>query len=126
MNELKVFVYGTLKVGGRFSPRFDAVRTSAKVGKIKGELYDLGSFPGVKLRGDSEVVGEVHTYSNAKEVEAALDRIEGYGGPDKPHNLYEKRIVLVQTDDGEESCIMYEFSRDIEEDRIIPEGVWKV
>ena len=37
--ELKVFVYGTLKVGGRFATRFDNVRTSTKVGKIKGCLF---------------------------------------------------------------------------------------
>ena len=124
--ELKVFVYGTLKVGGRFSKRFDASRTNAKVGKIKGELYDLGSFPGVLLQGDSEVIGEVHTYKDAEEIEKAFDRIEGFRGTGEPHNLYEKRVVTAFTADGEESCIMYEFARHIEKDRKIKEGVWQL
>ncbi len=124
--ELKVFVYGTLKVGGRFSTRFDASRITSRVGRIRGELYDLGSFPGVKLQGDSEVIGEVHTYKNAEEVEKSFDRIEGFSGAGKPHNLYEKRVVTAFTDDGEESCIMYEFARPIEADRKIKEGVWQI
>ena len=126
MTILKVFVYGTLKVGGRFSTRFDTVRVSSKEGKIKGKLYDLGSFPAVKLEGNSDVIGEVHTYSNAEEVEKAMDRIEGYNGPGKSYNLYNKRTVQVNTSDGEETCIMYEFARDIEANRQIKEGVWKI
>ena len=126
MNELKIFVYGTLKVGGRFSKRFDQVRTSVKKGTIKGTLYDLGSFPGVKLGTDTEVLGEVHTYTQAKEVEASLDRIEGYIGEDHPHNLYNKKQVQVVTDDGIETCLIYEFARDAEKFTKIKEGIWQV
>ncbi len=126
MNELKVFVYGTLKVGGRFAKRFDSVRTSTKKGIIKGTLYDLGSFPGVKLGADTEVIGEVHTYTNAKEVEASLDRIEGFFKEDHPHNLYNKRLVQVTTDDGIETCLMYEFAKDAKKFTKIEEGIWQV
>lgn len=126
MNELKIFVYGTLKVGGRFSKRFDPVRTSVKTGSIKGTLYDLGSFPGVKLESNSIIIGEVHTYTQAKDVEAALDRIEGYFGEKHPHNLYNKRQVEVQTEDGIETCLMYEFAKDVKKFTKIKEGVWKI
>ena len=126
MTELKVFVYGTLKVGGRFSKRFDPVRTSVKIGSIKGTLYDLGSFPGVKLNSSDEVVGEIHTYTQAEDVEKSLDRIEGYFGENHPHNLYNKKEVEVTTAEGAEICKVYEFAKDVEKFTKIKEGVWKV
>jgi len=127
MNELKVFVYGTLKVGGRFSKRFDSVRTSVKTGSIKGTLYDLGSFPGVKLNTEeSTIFGEVHTYTQAKDVEASLDRIEGYFGEDHPHNLYNKKQVEVLTENGTETCMVYEFAKDVEKFTKVKEGIWKI
>lgn len=126
MSELKVFVYGTLKVGGKFAATYDKVRKSVKVGKIKGILYNLGFYPGVKLGGDSVVIGEVHTYTNKEEVEKSLDRLEGYYGTGNKSNLYNKETVKVSTDDGDEDCLVYEYNNFIDNNRIIPEGVWKV
>lgn len=126
MTELKVFVYGTLKVGGRFSKRFDSVRTSVKIGSIKGTLYDLGSFPGIKLNSNNTIIGEIHTYTQAEEIEKSLDRIEGYFGEDHPHNLYNKKEVEVVTDNGIEICKVYEFAKDVEKFTEIKEGIWKV
>jgi gamma-glutamylcyclotransferase (GGCT)/AIG2-like uncharacterized protein YtfP len=126
MAELKIFVYGTLKVGGRLSKPFDGVRTSVKVGKIKGTLYDLGSFPGVKLEGDYIITGEVHTYTDSILIEKALDRIEGFIKDGHPSNLYNKRQIQVETDAGVEKCLVYEFAKSIDTLNKIEEGIWKI
>lgn len=126
MTELKFFVYGTLKVGGGLAKSFDGVRTSVKVGKIKGTLYDLGSFPGVKLTGTSTIIGEVHTYTDSVLVEKALDRIEGFIEKGHPQNLYNRRQIQVETDAGLETCVMYEFAKDISTFNKIKNGIWKV
>jgi gamma-glutamylcyclotransferase (GGCT)/AIG2-like uncharacterized protein YtfP len=124
--ELKVFVYGTLKVGGRFANRFDKHRTSVRVGKVKGDLYSLVSYPGAKLGGDSVITGEVHTYTEPTEVEAALDRIEGFIGPGHKHNLYNKRTVQVDTDDGVEICTMYELAGSVNTLKKVDNGIWEI
>lgn len=124
--KLKVFVYGTLKVGGRFAVRFDKFRTSTKVGKIKGTMFNIfDSFPGVILKGDTVIKGEIHEYVNAKNIESQLDLIEGYKeGHD--NNLYNKRKVMAITEDGEEECIMYEFARDTTNVKKVETGEWVI
>lgn len=124
---LKIFVYGTLKVGGAFAHRFDKFRQSTKSGRIRGTMFNVfDSYPGLKLSGDTTIKGEVHEYTNAKEVEQALDRIEGYLGLNNARNLYDKRTVLVETDDGTEECIVYEFARETTQLKEVTAGEWVI
>lgn len=124
---LKVFVYGTLKVGGRFAKRFDDLRVSNKSGKIKGTMFNISdSFPGVVLNGEDVIVGEVHEYTEPTEVEKALDRIEGFFKEGHPQNLYNKEVVEVETEDGIEKCKMYTFAPDTDKYQKIAEGTWKI
>lgn len=124
---LKVFVYGTLKVGGRFAKRFDDVRNNVKTGTIKGTMYNINrSFPGLVLEGDTAIVGEVHEYENAEKVEKALDSIEGYHSQDNPHNLYNKAEIEVDTADGTEVCKVYVFARETTLFPTVDTGVWEL
>lgn len=124
---LKIFVYGTLKVGGRFAVRFNNLRLSVRPGKIKGTMFSIGdSYPGVILHGDNVINGEIHEYTDAAQVEQALDRIEGYFGEGDTTNLYHKRLVAVDTESGQEACIMYEFARDTSKYTQILEGEWQI
>lgn len=59
-----VFVYGTLKDESR---RDDCY--------VYGTLYDLGPFPGIKLRGESQVPGQLIEVSD--EYLGLLDKYEG-------------------------------------------------
>ena len=64
---MKFFVYGTLKVGGRFATRFDHLRRQSVKGVVEGmTLYNLGWYPGIKP-GKGVVCGEVHEYDNEDE-----------------------------------------------------------
>lgn len=124
---LKVFVYGTLKVGGRFAKRFDDVRVNVKPGTVKGTMFDINkSFPGLILEGDTEITGEVHEYEDAEAVERSLDRIEGYSGPDSKHNLYNKAEVEVDTPDGTETCKVYVFAKEVSHFDKVETGIWEL
>lgn len=70
-----VFVYGTLRKGGRWNY---LLRDSALVvvdATVKGDLFDSGNIP-VALPGDGKIVGEV--YEVTPKVFARLDELEGH------------------------------------------------
>lgn len=75
----QVFVYGTLKPGGRYWPQYCEGKVSQAIpAKIRGELYDLKvGYPGVLLRGEAWVQGYLLSFE--KEVDfLQLDVLEGY------------------------------------------------
>lgn len=87
-----VFVYGTLRRGEmndihrlQPAPRF------VGMGQVRGTLYHLGAYPGLRLEGDTPVVGEV--YAIAVALECQLDAIEEIRG--RPDDEYVKREVTV-------------------------------
>ena len=91
--ERHVFVYGTLRRGEcndihRLSPapRF------VGLAQVQGTLYDLGSYPGLRLDGATPVLGEVYAIDPA--LEPQLDAIEEIRG--KPDDEYRKALVTVQ------------------------------
>jgi gamma-glutamylcyclotransferase (GGCT)/AIG2-like uncharacterized protein YtfP len=78
----QVFVYGTLKTGGKIRGLNNLGLNVIPIGKAKTsyadyEMLDLGSFPGL-LKGNNYIVGEVW------EVDAeALDTLDGIEGFDR-------------------------------------------
>ena len=76
-----VFVYGTLKSGGEVRGLNNFGTGATIVGKAKTqypdyEMADLGSFPGVFLKGEYYIQGEVWEVDD--EVFGQLDGMEGY------------------------------------------------
>lgn len=103
-----VFVYGTLKKGGYYSESFDERRVSSVPAVVKGTLYDLRSFPGLVLGGNSAVHGELHRYRDIVAVIRHMDGIEGHRGRGRKSNLYDKNVVEVETQDGKKvKAIVY-------------------
>jgi gamma-glutamylcyclotransferase (GGCT)/AIG2-like uncharacterized protein YtfP len=103
-----LFVYGTL----RSDPKNEMHRTlacfSAFVGdgRIRGDLYDLGSYPGVFLTDGclGMVHGEVYglSFQHALQTWRVLDNYEGCS-PDSPEpHEYRRQRVRVFLDDGNE------------------------
>ncbi len=75
----KFFVYGTLKVGGFFSKKFDKKRLSVKKATDKGTMYNItNSYPAVVFDGKYDISGEIHEYADEKEVIKLFDLIEGF------------------------------------------------
>ena len=82
--ELRVFVYGTLKPGGRFHRRYCAeFLTAALPALVKGELYDFPQFGYPALTpGDDWVQGYLlkfcQTVAVCANILRRLDALEGY------------------------------------------------
>ena len=103
-----LFVYGTLRKDPKNEMHHVLARYSISVGegRIRGELYDLGTYPGVVLRDGcvDMMLGEVYGLNSqhASRMWQVLDHYEGCG-PDcpEPHE-YRRQRVHVFLDDGNE------------------------
>lgn len=104
-----VFVYGTLRRGGRNDiNRLRPAPEYVGMGEVQGVLYHLGWYPGLTLGGEEAVtvVGEVYRITD--ELETALDAIEQIvPGADSE---YFKRQVDIAVDGRPVSCLVYEIN----------------
>jgi len=99
-----VFVYGTLRRGGRNDiARFRPEPFFVGDAVIAGTLYDLGAYPGVVLGGKRRVVGEI--YRIEPEVEVALDVLEEVADD---AGEYIRRTVMVEAGAQQFECLVYE------------------
>jgi gamma-glutamylcyclotransferase (GGCT)/AIG2-like uncharacterized protein YtfP len=121
-----VFVYGTLRRGGRNDiNRLAPAPEYVGMGEVRGVLYHLDWYPGLTLGGEEAVtvVGEV--YRIGPELEAVLDAIEQIvPGADSE---YFKREVEVAVQGGCLACLVYEINPQHVRDRNpIGHGDWIV
>lgn len=107
--ERHVFVYGTLRRGGRNdinrlrpAPRF------VGMGQVQGTLYHFDWYPGLTLGGHEPVtvVGEVYAIGPA--LEAVLDGIEQI--EDSAESEYFKREVPIEVQGRTLACLVYEIN----------------
>lgn len=122
------FVYGTLKVGGRFASRFDDLRESSEKGSIENvKMLNLGSFPGV-VEGDGTVFGEVHSYKEEEKVLRTFDVIEGYNKEEPDRSFYIRKEVEVSLDTGEKvTATMYFLNpKAAKSYKRVESGVWDI
>lgn len=104
-----VFVYGTLRRGGRNDiNRLAPPPEYVGMGEVRGVLYHFDWYPGLTLGGEEAVtvVGEV--YRIGPQLEAVLDEIEQIvpGGDSE----YFKREVDVLVEGKALSCLLYEIN----------------
>jgi gamma-glutamylcyclotransferase (GGCT)/AIG2-like uncharacterized protein YtfP len=102
-----VFVYGTLRRGGRNDiNRLAPAPRYVGMGEVKGVLYHLDWYPGLTLGGEEAVtvVGEVYEIGEA--LEAVLDGIEGI--VESADSEYFKREVPVEVQGRPVQCLLYE------------------
>lgn len=87
---INIFVYGTLKVGGRFARQFDGVRKKVRESSIGGTMFNVnGMYPMILIGTGDTIFGELHTYSPSEGVLDGMDRIEGYP------SLYGRTVVPI-------------------------------
>ncbi|KQX23041.1 gamma-glutamylcyclotransferase [Variovorax sp. Root434] len=117
-----VFVYGTLRRGGRNDiARYRPAPVWIGEASIAGTLYDLGAYPGVVLGGTRRVRGEVYVVEPA--VEAALDVLEEVAADGSGE--YIKRQVRVEVGGQGLDCLVYEIHpARIAGRRVIESGDW--
>jgi gamma-glutamylcyclotransferase (GGCT)/AIG2-like uncharacterized protein YtfP len=104
-----VFVYGTLRRGGRNDiNRLTPAPRYVGMGEVKGCLYQIDWYPGLALGGEKAVtvIGEV--YEVSPQLEAVLDEIEAIvPGPDSE---YFKRELLIEVAGCVLPCFLYEIN----------------
>lgn len=107
--ERHVFVYGTLRRGGRNDiNRLQPPPQYVGMGEVRGVLYHLDWYPGLTLGGEEAVtvVGEV--YRITPQLEQQLDAIERIvPGADSE---YFKRDIAVDVEGRRIACLVYEIN----------------
>ena len=104
----KIFVYGTLMEGeSRHNVIGHLASGEGVKATCKGGLQDLGSFPGMVPDEESEVKGELYSFSEMSAILQTLDSIEGYQGPGDMHSLYKRTIVRAKSIEEDEWAWTY-------------------
>jgi gamma-glutamylcyclotransferase (GGCT)/AIG2-like uncharacterized protein YtfP len=119
-----VFVYGTLRRGGRNDiNRLVPAPRYVGMGEVQGRLYRIDWYPGLTLGGEEAVtvVGEV--YEITAELEAVLDGIEQI--VEGASSEYFKRELPVEVDGRPLPCLVYEINPErIRGKQLIGHGDW--
>lgn len=132
-SDFKVFVYGTLKPGGRYWQQYcegkvlDPIPT-----KIHGTLYDMHvGYPGLRLGGDDWVQGYLLSFQNEADL-LRLDYLEGYA-PERPEEQNEYMRLRVACYDTSGALIgevwTYEITTGVMDElgaTLIADGNWPI
>jgi len=125
----RIFVYGTLM---KKSPGIRKLVECSGLeyvgeGKILGELYDLGEYPGaVKISGRRRHVhGEVYSFTEFNLVIPKLDKYEEVDQEHPEKGLFLRRVSTVEMKGGRKlRAIVYFYNQRIDGLRRIPSGKW--
>lgn len=124
----KFFMYGTLKKNHHFDHKFlSDHRTSVQNATIRGDIFNLGSYPTIKLDGKGLVVGEIHTFPEEclEQIRSTLDHIEGYSKSNPEKGLYNRHKVQATLKNGEMVEVwVYEYNGDVNPNWKIESGEW--
>jgi gamma-glutamylcyclotransferase (GGCT)/AIG2-like uncharacterized protein YtfP len=117
-----VFVYGTLRKGQRNDIN---LRTPQPVfigsAGVKGQLYNRGWYPGIRLGGEQSVLGEV--YQVSAQLLAQLDELEEVAPV--PSGEYQRIQMEVECAGQQLVCEIYELSEHCAaQSTPIAEGDW--
>lgn len=124
-----IFVYGTLMRG---ETRYGILREfgveCALLADTPGRLLDLGTFPGlVPDEKDGRFVrGELIRCRDHERLLRRLDEIEGFRGPGREDNLFERKVVPVGMLDGHvREAWAYVYARPAGGAPVIASGDWR-
>lgn len=93
-----LFVYGSLLVGERLHHYVvEQGALSIEPATLRGRLFDLGSYPGLALDGGALVRGECVRFGDISKALTVLDEVEGFHGRGARDNLYERRVVELES-----------------------------
>jgi len=102
---MNLFVYGTLKKGGKYHCYLEEATMVAEYASAKGVLYDTGlGYPAMALSESDSIAGEL--YDIPEELWPALDDLEGYTGGAET-DLFKKMTITVESQGKEVEAIVY-------------------
>jgi gamma-glutamylcyclotransferase (GGCT)/AIG2-like uncharacterized protein YtfP len=121
-----VFFYGTLLP--RFAPAEiePTVRKLRRVGRgfIRGQLFDLGSYPGAILtRNGSPIKGQVFEIPDDPEILDRLDEYEGFDPSNPESSLFVRKRRHAELEDGRKvPCWVYAYNGPVKAARAVGGG----
>ena len=117
-----IAVYGSLMADLRpdDAPAVEAGMTKVGDCVIRGELYDLGDYPGL-LPGKGTIHAELYAI-NSLDVLRPMDEFERYYAEDIPNSLFVRRLVRLVSPDVD--AWVYFFNRE-PHGQLVPEGDWR-
>lgn len=122
----RIFLYGTLRRGAsRDATRFYSGVEFIVTARVRGRLYDLGEYPGLRLDGTADwVVGEVFDVTPG--ALAGLDEWEGIPAGATEGGEYRRlRADVVTEGGGTLPCWVYEVSAErVAGAPVIASGDW--
>jgi len=110
----KLFIYGSLlETDNEFGRYLKQHATIYKPGKFKGKLYDIGEYPGAIYlpNADYKVHGIILQLTNVNETLTVIDDYEGFGNDQLQTNLFIRKLLTVQTADGNVKCWVYLYNQ---------------
>ena len=116
INNVPVFVYGTLMKKGSASHYMRNADFLGEASLPGYAMYDLGWYPGILPAKDSTVHGEVYLVS--RETLQSMDHYEGEGF------LYIRQSVPVTSIEGCSEAQVYVYLRPVDEAQRIHSGRW--
>lgn len=121
-----VFVYGTLRQGeSRSSIMAEAADGNMEPATVRGTLYDHGAYPGLRVQGKGNVVGEFYRCKDIANTLKRLDEIEGFASYDDHEGLYHRAVLSITTEGGERWAWAYITNLPTSEEIIIESGDWR-
>jgi gamma-glutamylcyclotransferase (GGCT)/AIG2-like uncharacterized protein YtfP len=123
----KLFVYGSLRSGFR-SPAYEYISRFFLFdgdAKVKGKLFDLGSYPAGVPADDGFIVGELYSIRNESEFGWAIGQLDDYEGvsvePDEIQ-LYRRELVDVFIGNTSTSAWIYWYNGRVQAKPLIESG----
>ena len=131
LDNLRFFVYGTLKPGEVNYERYCTNNVIASQRAIsRGQLFALPMGYPAMTPGNQPVHGFLLTFSNPT-ILATLDKLEGYHGDDRPYtvNLYNRLEIEVFQSDGLSLGLAWAYLMTPQQvqqfgGQLLPEGCW--
>jgi gamma-glutamylcyclotransferase (GGCT)/AIG2-like uncharacterized protein YtfP len=124
----QLFVYGSLRSGFR-SPAYEYISKHFDYvgeGRVKGKLYDMGSYPAAKPMEDEHfIIGELYTARQPSEFDWAigqLDDYEGTSGESDEATFYRRDLADVFIANKTVPAWIYWYTGDISGKPEIPSG----
>jgi gamma-glutamylcyclotransferase (GGCT)/AIG2-like uncharacterized protein YtfP len=126
MNDL-LFVYGTLLLQhNSFADYMRKNCTFVSEGKVKGQLYDLGDYPGLTIGNMcGYVYGNLYRMANPTRILKELDFYEGVGETQEQPNLYRRDLKTTYTNDGQFDAWVYIYNLPVDKRNIITCGDYR-
>jgi gamma-glutamylcyclotransferase (GGCT)/AIG2-like uncharacterized protein YtfP len=124
----QLFVYGSLRRGFH-SPAYEYISRFFSLvgeGRVRGKLYDMGSYPaGIPTSDDSVIVGELYRINHLNEFGWAIGQLDDYEGVTHDFDeiqLYRRELTEVQINNKLTRAWIYWYNGDVQGKPLIASG----